>query len=147
MFDVNNDHQFNERIKQTVALVEANSNEQHLLWREWAKESTWCDPKYPSTLSRKFMWEQMNPGCWIQIGTLAKMPVCISLSWNRLDGQVVLFWELTSMVTDSRMAEKYLKKIFGKIPTYDNGHREATTDANNFHLAAEAVREARDRKK
>lgn len=140
-----NDEEIAERLKKTVAVVQATSTEQFYLWMEWSKESGWDDLdrlRHGGRGHPKYRWEQMNPGCWMQIGKIKDMPVCISLTWNRIEGQVVLFWEMTSRVVDYRMAEKWLEDNLKPWPTYDNGSRRSNHDAMNFHNAMSAVLQA-----
>ncbi len=134
--------EISDRLSKTVAVVEATSTEQFYLWKEWSNESAWQEAG--RTPFSKVSWEQMNPGFCQTIGRLGDMPVVISLAWNRIEGQLVLFWELTSQVQDYRMAEPWLKKMFGEKgwPTYDSGNRRAISDAMNFHNTMIAVSEA-----
>lgn len=139
------DDEIEQRMRRTVAVVQATSTEQFFLWKEWAKDSGWDDLDYikrGGTPHPKLKWEQMNPGSWLTIGHVNKMPVCISLTWNRIEGQVVLFWEMTSQVVDYRMGEKYLEKVLDPWPKYDNGSRHASSDAMNFHNMVSAIRQA-----
>lgn len=64
----------------------------------------------------------------------------ISVSWNRIEGRLVMFWYQCSQVTDSLQSEAWLEKHFdGK---YDNGHRRASCDAQNFAHCIHAIRDA-----
>lgn len=124
------------RLKRTAFLVEATSFEQFCIWRENACKDN-HDPRFPL-----LTWEQLG-GWLIEIGSLRvrgkKLPCVISATWNRVDGQLVMFWYSCSRVTDSVQAEKWLDKHFnGK---WDNGTRRATTDASNFHHCVSAIRE------
>ena len=111
-------------LKDTFFLVQANSYEQQKLWEENQKH--W-----------KFTWEQQI-GLWEEIGRLNRMPVCITLMPILIAGYKVIFWELTSLVCDYRMSEKFFKKYNCK-PTWDNGTRLAMTDPSNFHNVAHAI--------
>ena len=97
-------------------------------------------------------WEQVNPGYIETIGYIKvgkeEMPVAIELTWVRIDGQMVLFWEMSSQVVDYRLAEPWLEKQFGKKgwPTWDKGTRRMSTNGMNFGHAIEAVRQANGEK-
>ena len=57
-----------------------------------------------------------------------------------LTRQLVMFWEACSRVVDHRAVDVWLAEHFkGK---WDNGSRNATTNASNFHHCIQAVREA-----
>ncbi len=134
------DEEIEQRMRRTVAVIEATHTEQFYLWKEWSDESGWDDSHHPG--HPQLRWEQMNPGSCLTLGYIEDMPVNISLTWNRIEGQVVLFWEMPSTVTDLRMGEDYLKKMLNPWPTYDKGYRRATFDAMNFGNAVSAIREA-----
>jgi hypothetical protein len=123
-----------ERFKETYAIVEANANETQNLWADWAIENTWRLPDPRN--QRKFVhWEQVTRGHYQQVGQFRInkdiMPVVLSLFWARLrtektgPGRLVMFWDMTSQVSDSRMAEKFFKKNLPK--------GIINTNAANFH--------------
>jgi hypothetical protein len=119
------------RLKNTLFIVEATSYEQHDLWDKWADK-------------QNKNWEQVNPGWLVQVGKLGKRPCCINTSWVKINGQLVMFYYQCSQVTDSLQAEKWLNKHFkGK---WDNGTRTAHTDAMNFHHCIDAIDEANKEK-
>lgn len=120
-----------EFLKDVFFLVEANSYETQKLWEE--NQKNWS-----------FTWEQ-EVGIWERIGELDGMPVCISLMPVRIQGKRVIFWEFTSMVKDSRMAEKFFKDNECE-PKWDRGTRSATTNPSNFHHCAQAIQENLKRK-
>lgn len=126
------------RLKYTVFIVEATSFEQFSLWKENADES----PNRDSN-TKGVSWEQVNPGELITIGKVGKMPVCLQTSFIKIDGQMVMFWELSSQVADYRMAEKWLKKNFKR--KYDGG-RPAECGAWNFGHCLGAIRDINKKK-
>lgn len=136
------DHELQQRFSKTIFVVEATSAEQFFLWQERSDTSDCMSKTYDRL---KVRWEELSEGCWTQIGKIGKRPVCISLSWARIEGQLVLFWRMTSEVTDLSLAEKYLNKMMDPFPMWDNGRRRAETDAMNFHLAVEAARQINGR--
>lgn len=138
------DKRVDQRIKETVAVVEATHTEKFFLWTEWAADSDFNHVRNPYN---KVQWEQLSDGFTQRIGTIDGRPVQLCVFWARIHGQLVMFWEQTSQVTDSVMAEEFIEKeLFGgKLPTYDGGGRTATFDAMNFHNALSAVEEAAEK--
>lgn len=129
------------RLKHTVYLVEADSFAQHALWCQHSSESLWppYDTRKGEPIYDTQRWEQEGRGWLVTVGELAKMPVCISVNWYRIDGRWVCFWYACSQVTDSRKAEKWLEEHFQGV-TQDG--RPARCDANNFHHCLQAIKEA-----
>lgn len=121
-----------ELLKETVFIVECNSFEQHCLWAQHATES----PHYPDY--PKVKWEQMY-GWLIQVGKLAKRPVCISVQFVKIDGYIVMFWYECSQVADLVQTEKWLEKHFTR--KWDKGTRYASIDAMNFGHCLSAIKE------
>jgi len=92
-----------EKLKETYLVVEATSFEQFSLWKEYSKTHNGDSPKYAK-------WEEESFGVLITLGELAKMPVCMSLSWAIIDGKRVMFVSQVSKVHDWRMVEEFLKE-------------------------------------
>lgn len=111
------------RIRETAFVVEATSEEQNSFWLRW------------NTVLR---FEQINPGYWEQIGTmgLRRQAVCISLSWFRIEGKLVAFYEPTSVVVDHDMIEKWVIKTF---PVLKGSRRDHHANATNFHNCLHTV--------
>lgn len=126
-------------LKEVVAIVEATHAEKFYLWKEFSDTSDWQDRRFPMS---KVPWEQLNPGYGETIGHVAGRPVHIHVSFARILGRIVLFWELTSEVRDYKLVDPYLKKLLGAFPTYDDGHRRASGDAMNFNNALQAIQQA-----
>lgn len=123
------------RLKKTLFVVEATSAEQFMLWKDWSVASD--SPRYG-----KMKWEPINPGWMVTVGKIGKRPCCISISWQRIDGHMVMFWYPCSQVSDSLKSEAWIEANFsGK---WDHGHRRAYCDAGNFHLCVNAIREANE---
>lgn len=139
------------RFKETVAVVEATDTEVFYLWKEWSNESGYDDLDYVKRgrTHPKRSWVQVNPGYGETIGHVGKMPVVISLTWVRIDGKLVLFYELSSQMQDHRMVEPWLEKQFGRQgwPKWDHGYRRMKTNAMNFGHAIEAVDESNEKKR
>jgi len=120
------------RLRQTLFVVEATSFETHMLWQEHASGST-----NRQKIFKPRRWEQVNPGWSVTVGELDGRPVCVSMMWNRVDGHLVMFWEPTSQVVDHIQIDAWLGKHFdGK---WDNGTRDATCNAMNFHHCLNAI--------
>ena len=124
------------RLKYTLFVVEATSFETQMLWEKWCKDS----PEKPIRNRHATQkWEQKH-GWLVTIGKIGKRPVCLSMTWNVIDGQWIMFYDQCSQVTDSVQTEKWLDIHFqGR---WDNGTSRAITDAPNFHLCVEAINEA-----
>lgn len=121
-----------ERLKKTLFIVEATSFEQHTLWGRFAKDSR----DRPGYVEHPVAWEQINPGWNVDVGSKTH----VSMSWARIDGHLICFYEPVSQVVDNKAVEDWFKKHFkGR---WDSGTRRATTNASNFHHALHAVREA-----
>jgi hypothetical protein len=130
-----------EHFKETYAIVEANSNETQNLWSDWAIENTWRVPD-PRDQRQFVHWEQIMRGHFQQVGEFRigkdVMPVVLSFFWVRLrtektgPGKLVMFWDMTSQVSDSRMAEKFFKENLPK--------GVQNTNASNFHNVIHSLR-------
>ncbi len=120
-----------ERLAQTVFLIEADSFARLSLWSEWER-GQW-NPFVRT-------WEQICVGSSVQVGECAGMPVQLLLFWARLNGRLVAFYETPSAVVDHRLVDAWLRRHCAA--TYDGGGRRAHCDAMNFHLCAHALHEA-----
>ena len=120
-----------ERLKKTFFLVEANSFETLTLWVNHAKDGAMA-------------WDQGH-GFAVTVGNLDSRPVCVSMTWNMLDGRWVAFWNACSQVVDHVMVDAWLEENFKG--TWDNGSRRASCDAMNFHHCLQALRQDSDRKR
>jgi hypothetical protein len=125
-------------IKKAIFAVEANSFERLALWSQTSNQST-DYTNYP-----KYKWEQMH-GTIITVGKDNNRPVNIEIQWNKIDGQLVMFWYACSRVVNYKLVEKWFEKNFTQ--RYDNGHRPAQCDAMNFGHCLSAIKEfSEDRK-
>jgi len=129
-----NDDQFRVNLRDTVFLVEATSYEHLCLWREYAEDSD--RPR----ASNPVLWRQENEGRLITVGSLAGMPVTLSVKWDIINNIRVMFYDSPSVVTDMRMIERWLDENTN-CPKWDNGTRLARCDAMNFHLCLHAIEE------
>jgi hypothetical protein len=124
-----------QRLARSLFLVEANTFEQNVFWQQHAHNS-WLRPAGYEVLR----WEQISDGRMVTIGKLDKRPLTIEFYWVKIEGQLICFYNECSQVRDSVRTEKWLKKHFKG--TYDNGHRRAVTDSNNFGQCISAIKEA-----
>ncbi|MFZ2048766.1 MAG: hypothetical protein WAV25_00465 [Minisyncoccia bacterium] len=115
------------RFKETFFLVEATHFERMCL----GKRDEWEG------------WEEQSSGYICQVGTLARRPVTVGVSWARIKGKLVGFWEAESQVVDYAMIEKWLDKYWSP-PKWDGGTRNARCNAMNFHHCIHAIREANE---
>lgn len=106
-----------EYFKDVVYLVEANSYEKLMLWGEYYDSPT-AERAHCFTT-----WEQESSGWGITVGFIEDMPVCVSISYAKLNGKRVMFYTDTSTVVDHRMIEKWLRH-FTQAPE---------CNAMNFH--------------
>jgi hypothetical protein len=114
------------RLGATVFVVEATSFEQSALWQQHHEE---------------WPWEQDNPGWLVTCGELDGLPVCFSLTFNRIMGRLVAFWDPTSRMVDHEMIEAWFDRHCS--PKWDRGTRPARANAMNFHHCIEALLEAK----
>lgn len=119
------------RLRETKWLLEATDFEWFTLWERWCKESSTCrEPLFAKC-------EQLN-GWLVTCGYGPDCrPINISMQWNKLDGMLVCCWEPVSQLVDHLVIEGWLTHHYSM--TF-NG-RNATSDAQNFHLCAEALKE------
>lgn len=125
--------------RDTVFCVKASSHEMHMLWRDFANNRT--AQEYGPPTRRRVKWEQLNPGSMPTIGTLDKRPICLTIFWARIDGQVVMFYEVTSELVDWRKIRAWLDAEYKHVPMWDKGTRRPFCDAQNFHLCLTAIDE------
>jgi hypothetical protein len=108
-------------------IVQASSFEQFELWRDFSAE---------------VVWEQDPAGELVTIAQVSinrqKFPICLCLSFARLNGVRIAFYDPTSLVVHHGMVEEWLKSVH--IAKYQNGSRWAHTDAQNFHNCIQFVK-------
>lgn len=115
-----------EKLKESVFFVEAGSYETLCLWKDFRG---------------KYTFVQDNLGFWQVIGYINEdrsMPVGVSFSFVIIAGRRVCYYETTSRFVDTEMVEKFLKDNYPK--TWDNGRRDAMTNAMNFHHVLDHIR-------
>lgn len=118
-----------EKFKETIFFVEANSYEQLAIYREFMKDN------------KRGVYEQDPSGIMRTIGFIngdATMPVCVCFSFYYLDGYRFCYYYVSGRYADYTMVEEYIKETYPR--TYGNGIL-AMTDAMNFHRIYSAVEE------
>jgi hypothetical protein len=125
------DNEENERNRRAaVFLVEATHYESHHLWVDYSEESArhgWGDNRIP-----RVPWQQITLGYSKTIGRCADMPVHVSVSFARVHGHVIAFYEAVSQVVDYRMVEKWLKTEFP--------NSRGKTNPSNFHICLQELK-------
>jgi hypothetical protein len=128
MFDKVADKRFDE----TFFCVEANSYEGQQIWLEFNQE-------------RGIPWISEN-GLLVEAGELdiigvGKMPVTLSLFWNRIRGKLICFYEVSSRFVDHNMVEDWLKKNIIKDKTWA-GNLPVVCDAMNACNILHAIQDS-----
>ncbi len=123
-----------DRWAATRYLVQATFYEKHAAWCFRSTRSPW---KYDLHMMNDVEWVQTSPGYWWRVGELAGKPVHVNLQWDYIDGQLVCFWEPTSLVVDYDMIAAWLKKKFPNASLW--------TNAQNFHNVVIDIKEKRGR--
>ncbi|MFW5847527.1 MAG: hypothetical protein ACOCVF_01225 [bacterium] len=105
------------KLKTTVFFIEANSFETMCLWEKYKDETN---------------WEEDSMGVLVQVGEIDGLkPVYVSFSFAKIFGKRICFFDVTSRYADYAMIQDYIKDNFPV--KWDNGSRDAITDAMNFH--------------
>ncbi len=105
----------------TKYAVEATDMELHTLWKAYNYNTT------TQKVITNAPWEQLQFGSLKTIGILDERPICLSIRYYKIHGQLVMFWEATSVVVDHVQIDAWLEKnCYG-------GNGFETSCANNFH--------------
>lgn len=123
-----------ERLKRSVFLVEANSFEQLTLWQQHAIGS----PHQKHFNFTPLRWEQMD-GYAVNVGKIGKRELWVTLTWNRLNGCLVCFYDESSQLRDLVQTKAWFDKYF-KTRSFI-GSRAAQCDAMNFGHCISAIKE------
>jgi len=121
-----------DKLKESVFFIEANSYEQLAIWRE---------------IHEKHDFEQDPCGSSLIIGYINNddgMPVVVSVSFYYLYGYRICFYYATSRFVDNTMVNNFFES---KYPVrYDNNSRRAMTDAMNFSHVFDMIDELKAKK-
>jgi|ERR1044072_4628499 hypothetical protein len=121
-----------DKLKESIFFVEANSYEQLALWRE---------------VHEKHSFEQDPCGGGIHVGNInddASMSVHICLSFYYVYGYRVCFYYPTSRFVDYTMIEQFFEKNYPV--KYGNNTKRAMTDAMNFYSVVAEAKELCEQK-
>lgn len=58
----------------------------------------------------------------LPVGRIERMPVCVSVTWDLIAGELVAFYEATSQVVDHRIVDKYIRKNCKRVTNMSNLH-------------------------
>lgn len=123
------------RFKNTEFTVEADSFAKHTLWQNYAKEALDFRKEFLNSqglikeLKLRHEWKDDSMGTVMQIGEIDKRPICVTFFWTKIDGHLVMFYDITSQLADHKMMEDWLKKYCN--PQHEG--RSSNCDASNFH--------------
>lgn len=93
-----------KRWPHTFAAVEGDSFQ---AW-EWVQKF-----RPGTTWEQGHGWHTTLGEVWIgpkRLGRMSRMPVCVSVTWDLIAGQLVAFYEATSQVVDHRMVDAYIRE-------------------------------------
>jgi hypothetical protein len=121
--------------KDVVFLVQATDTERYFLWCIHADPDS-NNTRYPY---QKLQWDQEGLGKIVTIGYLDKRPTCVEISYAKLNGKRVMFYEGCSELVDHDMIRKWLEHWTLETIRWDAGTRWAHCDAMNFGHCIEHV--------
>ena len=90
-----NDNTLTEFLRGVVGVVEANSFEKHMLWKDRGTD----------------VWEGYCEGYLETVGHINKRPVCLSILVDVVNGHRLLFIEPTSQLVDHKMIDAWLLNV------------------------------------
>jgi hypothetical protein len=88
-----------------VGYVEATSYEKHALWNEYAIEAL---PFHKGDTKTRYDWKETGSGYLANIGMIDGRPIWISLLTATVAGSKLLFWYVTSPVSDIDQCNAWL---------------------------------------
>jgi hypothetical protein len=103
------------RLKSVVYVVEASHDERHLLWLHHSN-----DARLHGWGTGRVEWSGRGGNGWmVQVGEVAGMPVAMTVMFDTICGQPVLFWTDESRVVDHEMFPPWLE---ANVPAYKHHH-------------------------
>ena len=106
--------------KQCEGVIEATSFESHVLWQQHSPES-----KTRFRGMNITSWEHRSSGSMFSVGEFGGSEVCVEISFARINGKWVMFYNACSQVVDHRLVDQWLKEHMSHA---------VKTDANNSHI-------------
>lgn len=120
--------------KDVVYIVESTYNERHLFWEKFHYKPFYDDFKINS-------WEQEMSGIGITIGHVDGRPVVIDITWAKLEGYRVLFYDAMSQLADWKMIEDWFSHW-----RKDRPHIQSTDSTNVGHCIRYCIDKAKEKK-
>lgn len=109
------------RFADIVFFIEANDFERSQLWLQYNKDVQW----------------KPDSGLICTIGHINQRPICVSVTFDILNGKRVMFYYGCSQLVDHEMIDEWLDhNVKAK---WDNMTRRAHCDAMNFHHCLQAI--------
>ena len=112
-----------KKITEAVAIVSATGNEHQCLWSEFSKQAT---PLMKLFLTegnyKRFDWESDQSGYFAHLGHFCEAPVCVSITFAKIEGHTIVFWHATSEVVHHGMIEDFFKSLNTKATNTDAGN-------------------------
>ncbi len=135
-------HELDKRLAEVFFVVEANSHENHNIWRDIQYNVDGYVSDAMKGIDSKlkepqFAYEQDMSGFGLTVGNFHNEPVVVSFTFFKLNGLTILTYYATSMTVNYEIIEEWFKEHCN--PQY-NGKR-ANCDANNFHQCSNAVKD------
>lgn len=119
-----------DRFKATEFFIESTSKEVFGIWHRFVDN--------PYKDCRSLNWEQLDSMMYTianvslqyddQPGVVKRMPICVSITWNLVDGHLMAFYEACSMVVDHNVVKNF-------IDEKSNSIANIRSNSSNFHLA------------
>jgi len=105
----------NEMHRKTAThMVEATDFEAITLWKEWHHA--------PTFMRKPLRWEAISLGFWQEVGKLAGFPVCVTVSFAKVEGALVAFYDATSRVVDHDMVKDWGPPTSRRGWAWENAH-------------------------
>lgn len=121
--------------KDVVYMVESTYNERHLFWEKFHYKPFYDDFKIDS-------WEQEMSGTLVTIGTVDDRPISIDITWAKLNGCRVLFYDASSQLADWKMIEEWFSHWRERLPKI-----ESTDSTNVGHCIRYCIDKTKKEKK
>jgi hypothetical protein len=119
-----------DRFKATEFFIEATGEETLGIWKQYVDR--------PYENCRSLNWDQFDGTMHVishvtiqyddKPGIVERIPICVSIMWNLVDGHLMAFYEACSRVVDHNVVKKF-------IDEKSNSNVRIRTNSTNFHLA------------